>query len=217
MTILPSIRAFCIVALWVTLAVPAAAQDIPRNIPDDPTESPADRQREELRERNREAVSSFFVANNLAAAPALGRYSPAASYQFEVGFDREGASAIYLTLGARRYATLERDAFGPARSETAGLFMLGYDLGLDRFTDDARFDRAAIGFGIGGVYGGNAGRLTVDVAPKYTFPINRYWSLPVGLRVGQTILGTFADSVRTTFIGASIGVKLHFGHRPFFR
>ena len=216
MTNFSSLRALCIVALLAALAVPVAAQDIPRNIPDDPTESPADRQREELRERNREAISKFFLGNSFAVAPALGRYSSAMSYQLEVGFDRRGASAIYLTLGARRYATLGADQFG-LTDEAAGLFMLGYDLGLDRFTGDERFDRAAVGIGVGGVYGGDAGRMTVDVAPKYTIPINRYWSLPVGLRFGQTILGNFEEGVRTTFIGASIGLKLHFGHRPYFK
>lgn len=209
-------RALFLVVLLAGLALPATAQDIPNNIPDDPTESPADRQREELKERNREAISKFFIGNNLAGAPAIGRYSPAVSYQLDIGFDRQGASAIYLTLGARRYATLGTGPFG-LTDETAGLFMLGYDLGLDRFTDDTRFDHAAIGVSVGGVYGGDVGRLTIDVAPKYTIPIDRYWSLPVGLRFGQTLFGNFEDHVRTTFIGASIGVKLRFGHRPFFK
>jgi hypothetical protein len=202
-------------ALLVVLGGTAAAQAIPDNIPDG-TQSVPEQQREQLTERHRDVVSRFFTGANLSAAPAFDQEETAYSAQIEFGVDLARHNALYLTLGARQYLVEapETSAWLGGRKETAALFAAHYDLGLARFMEAFTLSRrAAVGLGMGAVMGEDLGMLTVEVAPKYVLPIDQYWSLPVGLKVGQAVIGGHGAQVRTTFVGLSIGVKRFYGHR----
>ena len=208
-------RSFTGLMLMVALSGTAAAQAIPDNIPDG-TPSVPEQQREQLKERHRDVVSRFFTGANLSAAPAFNQGLTAYSAQVEFGFDVARHNILYLTLGARQHVVDDPEATGwfGAQKETAALVAVHYDLGLARFVEASTFSRrAAIGLGLGAVVSENLGMLTVEVAPKYVLPINRYWSLPVGLKIGQAVIGGRGAQVRTTFVGLSIGVKRFFGHR----
>lgn len=211
----PLAQCLASLALMIGLAGSAAAQSIPDDIPGGPRSVP-EQQREQLTERHRDVISRFFTGADVSVAPAFDPGLAVYSAELALGFAVQRHDALALTMGARQYVVEdpEASAWLRGRKETAALFAVRYDLGLARFMEASSFSRrAAIGIGMGTVMSGRFGLLTVEVAPTYVLPIDRRWHLPLGLKVGQAILGGRAARVRTTFVGLSIGVKRFYGHR----
>lgn len=51
------------------------------------------------------------------------------------------------------------------------------------------------------------------IGAKYAVPIDLYWSLPIGIKIGQSVAGAGDAQLRGIFVGVSIGVKRFYGHR----
>jgi len=211
-----------------TLCGTAAAQDLPDNIPDGPRSVP-EKQRDQLTERHRDVISRFFTGAQFSAAPAWTEGPSTVGFQFEAGFDVDEHDAIYITFGAREYVaveTMRSDSRGApglgggrwSEKEVNALFSVNCETGLARYLDDTAFGRrAAVGVGVGFVGGAGPGMLSVEIGPTYVLPINPHWSLPVGVKIGQTLVGARSAQVRGTFFGLSIGVKRFYGHRDHLR
>lgn len=221
-------RCLAVLLTVTTLCGTAAAQDLPDNIPDGPRWVP-EKQRDELTERHRDVISRFFTGAQFSAAPAWTKGPSAFGFQLEAGFDVGEHDAIYITVGAREYveagATRSDRRGAPdlgggqwSEKEVNALFSMNYEAGLVRYLDGTLFGRrTAVGVGVGLVGGGGPGMLSVEVGPTYTLPINPHWSLPVGVKIGQTLIGAGRAQVRGTFVGLSIGVKRFYGHRDHLR
>ncbi len=200
----------------------ALAQDLPGNIPDDPRDLP-DGQKDILKERHRDLISRLFVGTQASAAPTLRRDLIAYGTEKEVGLDLAPHHALSLVFGVREYV-LRPDApdathDNPARrlgeedsrKETIALFSVNYDRRLAAWGGDSRFARrTSVGVGVGGALG-DGHLITVDLTPSYEIPVRTNWSMPVGLKIGQAILGKDRARVRGTYVGFSVGVKRRFG------
>ena len=209
-----SFRHLVIAVALAAIALPASAQ-LPDNIPVDPEKSPADRQRERFEERHHATFSRMFASSHLALSPVIQREGAMVDVVVQGVVDLPGGDALHLTVGSRSYALAEAtdQPFHVSSRESAYLFAMGYDVSLSRFFPaSALARRAAIGISAGGIFA-DVGVVSVDLEPKYILPINQYWSLPVGLKLGTAILGVLEASNAATFIGASVGIKRHFGQR----
>lgn len=196
---------------------------IPDNIPDG-SSSPPEEQRKHLKERHRDVVSRFFTGGQFSAAPAWSEGASAFGFQLEAGFSVGLHDALYLTFGARDYieervATEDRRTpYGPSDKEPYVLLTANYEVGLERYVDDSAFaHRAVVDVGIGFAGGDGPGMLSVEIGPKYVVPIDSYWSLPIGIKIGQSLVGAGDAQLRGTFVGVSIGVKRFYGHRDVLR
>lgn len=197
------------------LGVPAAVgQAIPDHIPDTPGESPADRERERREERHHAALSRFFGATSVSAAPILSGPGLYFDTVLEAGVEIANGDALYLMLGARS-ATDDPAAsrLGPLSSQTdfgGELFALGYELSLARFSTNELVGGSSVSVSVGGFLG-DVYMLYVDVSPRYIIRANRYWSLPVGIKMTTSFLGENANPVGT--VGVTAGIRRHFGQR----
>lgn len=223
----PNAQRLAVLLLTMTLCGTAIAQDLPNNIPKGPQSVP-ENQRDQLKERHRDVISRFSTGGQFSAAPGWMAGPSTFGFQLEAGFDVGEHDAIYVTFGAREYVevgTMRSDRFrapDPVESRWAAkkvnaLFSANYETGLARYWDDAFGRRAAVGIGLGFAGGGGPGMLSVEVGPTYVIPINPHWSLPVGVKIGQTLVGARRAQVRGTFVGVSIGVKRFYGHRDHLR
>ena len=190
------------------------AQAIPDNIPDVPGESPADRARERLKERHRAELSRIFVASHIAVGPMSGNDGYLVDFLVQAGIDLRGGGALHAAVGSRSasIANQSTSTFGQ-RGNTSYLFSVGYDVPMRHLVPAWKAcDRCALGLAIGGLIAG-VGVATLDVGPKYVLPVNRYWSVPLGLKLSTVVLGKSDAAIQQTFLGLSIGARVRFAHR----
>lgn len=219
-TLLPIRRLLVIAVLGVGLCSGVYAQDVPDPVPGGPEAVP-DRQRETLKERHRDLISRFFTTANVSAAPTFNHDLAAYGFLAETGLKVTPHSAFSFAVGVREYVVPNGASSGHSaganppmpQKERIALFAVNYDLGLASFGETPRFARhAVLGVGFGGALG-DAHLLTLEVTPKYEIPIDQYWSLPVGLKLGQAALGADRGRVRGTYVGINVGIKRFYGQR----
>ena len=215
----PRTRSIALAVFVAALLLPAlaSAQAIPDDIPDSPSPDELDERRENrLKERHHAAISRLFTSARVAAVGAVAVPAGAGDvlgYGVQVGgglrFNRGdafyGALDVYqLPVSASDHDVLSLEP--PLATVYAA--SLHYQLGLRRFAPTSGWaDRSAVAFGVG-TYSGDAGGVSLAVTPEYILPINRFWSLPVGMSL-NAILG----ETPRTFLGLHIGLRTHFGQR----
>ena len=206
-----------LIALLAVLlfGVPAAVgQAIPEHIPDTPGESPMDREREKREERHHAALSRFFGTTSVSASPILSGPGLFFDTVLEAGVEMRNGDALYVMLGARS-ATDDPAAsrLGPFSSQTdagGGLFALGYELSLARFSTNDLVGGSSVSVSFGGLLS-DVYMLYVDVSPRYIIRANQYWSLPVGIKMTTSFLGENANPIGT--VGVTAAIRRHFGQR----
>ncbi len=52
-----------------------------------------------------------------------------------------------------------------------------------------------------------------DVTPTYDLLNGDFWSVPAGLKLSLMTVGSEEISMSRAFLGFTVGVKRHFGHR----
>lgn len=190
-------------------AVPALAQGIPDNIPDEPGESLVDRERERMEERYRGFLSRFFTMGTLELDPVT---QSRLGYQGTVslGLDVWNDDAVYLAVSARNLpvrAEVTSDPIEPGRRveqyygagyALSGTRILGHESPLGR--------RSNLNLGVG-VLTGEVSVLAFEVAPTYDLMVRDGWAVPMGIKLNVATFGSDAGSVTRTFAGLSVGVR----------
>jgi hypothetical protein len=188
-----------------------AASQVPDYIPTNPEESLADKERKRFEERYREPLSRLFTVTSVSVAPSLASPVSAFGYHMQAGLDLRNGDAWY---GSIEHRVFDATPFAVFSQEVTSAFVLtfNYDFAASRWLDDSRLARnAALGVG-GGAFFSEADLFVLEVTPKYTVPMNRYWSMPVGVRFSAALFGEDVNVTRT-FVGFTIGMKAHLFRR----
>jgi hypothetical protein len=190
-------------------AVPAVAQGIPDNIPDEPGQSLVDRERERMEERYRGFLSRFYTMGSLDLDPVT---RDLLGYQatVNVGMAVWGYDAVHLTVSARSLpvrAEITSDPIEPGR-RVETYFGAGYALNGTRILGEESplGRRSNLNLGVG-VLTGEVSALAFEVAPTYDLIVRNGWAVPVGVKVNVATIGSDAGSVTRTFAGLSVGVR----------
>lgn len=190
-------------------AVPALAQGIPDNIPDEPGESLVDRERERMEERYRGFLSRFFTMGTLELDPVTRR---GIGYQGTVslGMDVWKSDAVYLTVSARDLpvrAEVTSDPIEPGR-RVEQYFGAGYALSGARILGEESplGRRSNLHLGVG-VLTGEVSVLAFEVGPTYDLIARDGWAVPMGVKLNVATFGNDAGSVTRAFAGLSVGVR----------
>ena len=198
-----------LVLLLAAVALPAAAQVVPDELPD-PTEPFADRANRELIERHRPFLSGLFASSTLAVGLEVGAPELIGAVGAEGGYRFESGHALALSTSVR--GPLERNPLTGDRGEglkaTVGGEMI---LSLGRGAARRSILRGAeVGVGLGvdlfedaSGTGSTAAIPSVSLSPRIAIPVTPTLAVPVGLRVTQEV----GADARPAFVGLSLGVR----------
>lgn len=201
--------------LFATLvAVPATAQGIPDNIPDDPGESLADRHWKQIEESYRGLLGRFFSGGSFNVAPIGG---PVYQIGLGLGYTVESGDALTLHFGARAVPpTVDARTARSGLGDGAFFGRLGYELNGTRFFGSTPLGwRTALGLGVGVLSGTDLTAALFEVAPTYALIVRDSWSVPAGIRLSlATIDNRDPDATLTrAFLGIHLGVRWHWMRR----
>lgn len=210
-------RLFVALCALVLMAPPALAQ-VPQDIPDGTGRDLGEEQKERRMEAFREDLQHLYLATQLGAGPAFGvpRHLTIGAHQ-AVGVQLDAGHVLAVAFDVYRMPA-ERDSNPFAQiglyDESVAVVTIQYHHNLRRLaprSEHAR--RTTVAFGYGVATGGNQG-MTATLTPTYTLPVNRYWSMPLGVQFSHLLLDGSTSVAQRTFLGLQIGVRLHpFGHR----
>lgn len=202
-----------IVLLLALVATPTSGQAVPDNIPDLPGESPADRAKERAKERYHGTLSRLFTTGSFDMAPVTGDGS---AYQanLDFGLHLRSGDAVYVFMSKRNVlADWNREVALPGSLESVSYYGLGYELAGTRFLGASSLgQRSALDLGLG-VTRGEVSSVALDVTPTYDLLNGDFWSVPAGLKISLMTVGSADASMSRAFLGLTVGVKRHFGHR----
>lgn len=208
----------------VLVSAPALAQ-VPQDIPDGNGRNLGEEQEERRTEAFREELQHLYVATQVGAgtslearrAATLGAHQ-AVGIAFDSGHILSLAVDVYHVPGATGAPDFlaETGFLDHTRSfdRSVAVVSMQYHHNLRHLaprSEHARRTTVALGYGVAS--GGNQG-MTFTLTPAYTLPVNRYWSMPLGVKVSYLLMDGGASVAQRTFVGLQIGVRLHpFGHR----
>lgn len=203
----PILPTLLLALIAAPLTAPAAAQDIPDNIPDLPGESPTDRAKERLVESHRGFLSRLFTTGSFDAGPLAGN---GLAYQsnFSLGLDFQSGDAVFLAISGRMLP--DRDPLSIGEEPWIVYAGLGYTARGTRFLGSSEAARRSALTTELGVWSGEASLVALDLSPTYEILRGAFWSVPAGVRFSLARISSPDGAVLHPFVGLTIGARVHF-------
>lgn len=184
--------------LLAIAGVPLAAQIVPDEFPD---QTPmGERVQQDLIERYRPFLSGLYSEATVASGPVVGVPALHGSATVEGGYRFDSGNAVAIVASAR--SPLGVETVDGDLDPLTGSLGVQAAFALRRVSPSALAQRAELGVGMGASFYQGRTVAAVELTPRIAFPLTPTLSVPVGVRLSQTL-----GDGRGPFVGLSIGLR----------